>query len=89
VAYATRTRQYLWEVELPLEATIADAIEAARGIAQLPEIPWDTSAVGIFGERRNRADRPLDADRVEIYRPLRSDPRARRRERVEELRKKR
>ncbi|MGH8138832.1 MAG: RnfH family protein [Steroidobacteraceae bacterium] len=87
VAYATRERQYLWKVDLAPEATIADAIEAARQVAKLPQVPWDSAPVGIFGELRARADRPADADRIEIYRPLRSDPRDRRRERVQRLRK--
>jgi len=79
VAYADATRQYLWPVELPAEATIAAAIEAARRQAPDLAIPWDSAPVGVFGEPRTRADRPSDGDRIELYRPLRDDPRARRR----------
>jgi uncharacterized protein len=93
VAYATREHQYLWTVDLPEGATIADALEVARGLAaatlttvvtrrELDEVPWDTAPVGIFGEPRDRAEVPGDGDRIEIYRPLRGDPRQRRRERV-------
>jgi putative ubiquitin-RnfH superfamily antitoxin RatB of RatAB toxin-antitoxin module len=93
VAYAARQWQHLWTVDLPAEATIADALTAARLIAEgsptsdgksadRPDVPWDTAPVGIFGELRDRQDVPADGDRVEIYRPLRSDPRERRRERV-------
>ena len=93
VAYATRERQYLWTVDLPEKATIAEALEVARGLAaatlttpgtrrELEEVPWDSAPVGIFGELRDRPDVPADGDRIEIYRPLRSDPRQRRRERV-------
>jgi uncharacterized protein len=93
VAYATREHQYLWTVDLPEGATIADALEVARGLAaatlttadtrlELDEVPWDTAPVGIFGEPRDRAEVPGDGDRIEIYRPLRSDPRQRRRDRV-------
>jgi len=87
VAYATRERQYLWAVDVPAEATIAEAIEAARRIAGHPEIPWDTAPVGIFGERRDRSYCPADSDRIELYRPLSSDPREKRRERVQRARK--
>ena len=88
VAYATRERQYLWTVELPASARIADALAAARagaaaaapGIAAA--VPWDTASVGIFGEPRGRADTCADGDRIELYRPLPEDPRARRRERA-------
>lgn len=79
VAYADSTRQYLWPVTLPAEATVAEAIEAARGQAQDADIPWDGAPVGIFGEPRTRADVPVDGDRIELYRPLQDDPRQRRR----------
>lgn len=79
VAFAGATRQFLWQVVLPADATIADAIEAARQQAQGAEVPWDSAPVGIFGEPRARADLPADGDRIELYRPLRDDPRERRR----------
>jgi len=85
VAYATRERQFSWEVELADHATIADALAAARAIAANEEVPWDSAPVGIFGELRRRAAVPLDGDRVEIYRPLAADPRERRRQRMRHL----
>jgi putative ubiquitin-RnfH superfamily antitoxin RatB of RatAB toxin-antitoxin module len=87
VAYATRERQYLWAVDVPAGATIADVIEAARQLADEPDVPWETAPVGIFGQLRERSDCPAEGDRVEIYRPLPSDPRDRRRERVQKQRK--
>jgi len=79
VAYADCARQYLWPVVLSAEATIAEAIAAARREAHNLDIPWDSAPVGIFGEARSRTDVPADGDRIELYRPLRDDPRARRR----------
>jgi uncharacterized protein len=79
VAYGDSVRQYLWPVTLPAEATIGEAIEAARRQAPGVEIPWDSAPVGVFGEDRGRADIPADGDRIELYRPLRDDPKARRR----------
>ena len=88
VAYATRTRQYLWSVELPGQASIADALAAARASADpAAAIPWDSAPVGIFGEPRARTDVCADGDRIELYRPLRRDPRERRRERVQRERR--
>ena len=82
VAFAADgARQYLWRVVLPAEATIAEAIGAARRQAPAADIPWDSAPVGIFGEPRTRADLPADGDRIELYRPLSEDPRVRRRAR--------
>ena len=79
VAYADSVRQYLWPVTLPAEATISEAIEAARRQAPEVDVPWDSAPVGVFGEVRSRGDIPADGDRIELYRPLRDDPKARRR----------
>jgi uncharacterized protein len=79
VAYGDCARQYLWPVALPAEATIGDAIEAARRQAPDVDVPWDSAPVGIFGEPRSRADLPAEGDRIELYRPLPDDPKARRR----------
>jgi hypothetical protein len=85
VAFATRERQYLWSVELRPSARIADALAAA--CRQVPaelagQVPWDSAPVGVFGVLRTRSDSCADGDRIELYRPLRRDPRERRRERV-------
>ncbi len=83
VAYATPEGQWLWEVELPDVATVADALSAARAAANRDDVPWDTAPLGIFGQPCNRPDVPSDGDRIEIYRPLAADPRERRRQRVQ------
>jgi uncharacterized protein len=97
VAYATRDHQYLWAVELPADATVAQAIAAARdsaghagahenageaGAAPGDGIPWEDADVGIFGEICSRDRVPADGDRIELYRPLAQDPREARRNRV-------
>jgi uncharacterized protein len=92
VAYATPVRQYLWTVELPPGATIAEALAAAREGAGADggastQIPWDTAPVGVFGEPRRRGDGFSDGDRIELYRRLQKDPRERRRERVQRQRR--
>jgi putative ubiquitin-RnfH superfamily antitoxin RatB of RatAB toxin-antitoxin module len=87
VAYATRERQYLWAVDVPADATIAEVVEAARQLADEPDVPWDTAPIGVFGEVHERSYVPAEGDRVEIYRPLASDPRDRRRQDVQRQRK--
>ena len=81
VAYATAERQWLWVVTLPESATVGDALELARGEATGIDVPWSAD-VGIFGELCERDAVPRDGDRIELYRPLRADPKESRRERA-------
>ena len=82
VAYATAERQFLWPVEIDAGASIAEVIAAARRGASEAAVPWESAPVGIFGELRERDAVPADGDRIEQYRPLEQDPRARRRARL-------
>jgi putative ubiquitin-RnfH superfamily antitoxin RatB of RatAB toxin-antitoxin module len=91
IAYATEARQFLWSLELPPAATIAEALSACRAqvgerVAGVP-IPWDGAPVGVFGEPRERSAPCADGDRIELYRALTADPRARRRERLARARR--
>ena len=81
VAFALPDRQWLWEVELEDAGTVADALERARALAGPIEVPWDGS-VGIYGQLCERNAVPRHGDRIEIYRPLRADPKVSRRARV-------
>ena len=81
VVYAIAERQWLWQVALDDAADVGAALAAARQQAGTLEVPWDGD-VGIFGELCARNAPLRDGDRVEIYRPLRSDPKESRRERA-------
>ncbi len=81
VAYATAERQWLWVVTLSDDATVAEALGLARTAAAGIDVPWDAD-VGIFGELCDRAAVPRDGDRIEIYRPLKADPKESRRARA-------
>jgi len=74
VAYALPSRQDILALALPAGSTVQQAIEAS-GIRQLyPEIDLSVQKVGIFG-RLAKLDEVLQpGDRVEIYRPLKADP---------------
>lgn len=86
VAYASPQGQFLFNLELPLGASVAQALAAARtvadarGLAAL--IPWESTRVGIFGEPCGRDARPREGDRIEIYAPLPEDPKQARRKRA-------
>jgi putative ubiquitin-RnfH superfamily antitoxin RatB of RatAB toxin-antitoxin module len=69
-------------VEVAEDATVSEVIAAARRQSQDETVPWECAPVGIFGELCDRRTRPRDGDRIELYRPLRIDPKAARRSRA-------
>jgi uncharacterized protein len=79
--YALPERQWLWTVEMPDDATVGDALREARLQAGELDVPWNAET-GIFGESCAREFRFRDGDRIELYRPLSSDPKASRRARA-------
>jgi uncharacterized protein len=81
VVFALPQRQWSWAVALEDHADVAMALSAARAQAGDEPVPWDAD-VGIFGEPCGRDAVPRDGDRIEIYRPLRSDPKESRRARA-------
>lgn len=78
----------LLRVEVAPGATVGEALELARELAALPagEVDWASAPCGVWGERCGRGQALRAGDRVELYQPLASDPRARRRQRVRRAR---
>jgi len=77
VVYAEPTRQLVRELSLAPGSTVADAIRSAAIAVDAQDLRF-----GIFG-RLAEATTPLrDGDRVEIYRPLKIDPKEARRRRA-------
>jgi hypothetical protein len=83
VVAARPEQQALRRVELAAGSTVADAV-AASGLA----VPA-TARFGIYGKVVPAGTVLRDGDRVEIYRPLRADPKDLRRLRVAQKRMKR
>lgn len=80
VAYADPQRQILRALEIAAGTSVADAVSASRILDGLPG--FVPAGYGIFG-RIVAPDSPLrDGDRVELYRPLRIDPKQARRKRA-------
>lgn len=80
VVYALAEEADAVSLSLPPGATLRDAV-AASGLLDR-EVDLDKQAFGIFGKRVG-VDHPLaEGDRVEIYRPLRIDPKEARRKRA-------
>lgn len=86
VAYAVSGTQRVIEVELQEDASVRDAIASSGLLAEFPEIDLAHAAVGIFGERATLDTRVEEGDRVEIYRPLKADPKTARRTRAAQRR---
>lgn len=86
VVYALADGQALCHVTLPGGSTIQDALERSGIVQRFPGVDFSTCQVGVFGKVRSRNTPLRDGDRVEIYRPLRAEPKAARRLRVRERR---
>jgi putative ubiquitin-RnfH superfamily antitoxin RatB of RatAB toxin-antitoxin module len=82
VAIALPGRQEVIAVELPDGGTVADAIAAARIAERFPGVDVAALKTGIWSREASPATRLRDSDRVEVYRPLKADPKAMRRSRA-------
>jgi putative ubiquitin-RnfH superfamily antitoxin RatB of RatAB toxin-antitoxin module len=80
VAYALPQRQVLRRILLPAGSTVEDAIRLSGLRAEFPEM--DPTRTGIHGKAVPLGAILRDRDRVEIYRPLRADPKEVRRTRA-------
>jgi len=82
VVFADVAQAVVRSVQVESGATVADAIRAS-GIEQAIGIgKIDLSRVGVFGRVVDPATPLRDGDRVEVYRPLKIDPKEARRRRA-------
>lgn len=84
VAYALEDEQFLFTQRVDAGTTVAQALAASRLLAEFPNL--NIEKVGIFSKLASPETVLRAGDRIEVYRPLKIDPRVRRRERVEEER---
>ena len=83
VAYVRADVQSVVRLALPSDGmTAAQAIAASGLCGKYPELATGNLTVGIFGRPCEPTRVLQPRDRVEIYRPLRNDPRAIRRARA-------
>ncbi|HJY75128.1 MAG TPA: RnfH family protein [Burkholderiales bacterium] len=83
VVFAAPERQLVRRVELPAGSTVEDAVSAS-GLGEA-----GAARLGIYGKVVSAGTAVHDGDRVEIYRPLRADPKDLRRLRAAKSRAKR
>ena len=82
VVYAEPDRAFNVELSLPKGSRVSDAIEQSDVRAALPGIVIRDDRLGIFARRVPPDTVLVDGDRVEIYRPLKVDPKEARRKRA-------
>ncbi len=87
VAYALSEAQTVLSVSVPAGASVEQAIRRSGILERFPEIDLSSNPVGIFSRKARLQDRVSAGDRIEIYRPLRIDPKAARRRRAALARK--
>ncbi|MCG8379468.1 MAG: RnfH family protein [Proteobacteria bacterium] len=84
VCYALKDDFYSHLMKVPEGTTIEDAIRHSGVLEEFPEIDLEKNKVGVFSEIRSLADLVAEGARIEIYRPLKMDPKEARRLRVEQ-----
>ena len=82
VAVALATRQEVIDLDLPANATVAEAIAAARLAQRFPGVDFSATRAGIWSRAAGGDERLREGDRVELYRPLKADPKQQRRNRA-------
>ena len=82
VAYSPAPREvHEWELSLPEGATVRQALAASPLAQAFPGIDPLALAVGVWGRTAPPEQVLRERDRVEIWRPLKVDPKIARRER--------
>ena len=79
VAYANSQEQALLKVEVAAGTTAEQAVLQSGILTQFQEIDWSSCNIGIFSEPIAKDQLLQEGDRVEIYRPLKIDPKEARR----------
>lgn len=79
VAFALPERQKIVTLSVPAGTTAREAVKLADLARHFPDISpptFEQAALGIFGKRLRDPERQVlqAGDRVEVYRPLRIDP---------------
>ena len=74
VAYAGKTNQEWFEVDVPEESTVEDVIKLSGLLERFPEIDLENQKIGIFGKQTKLNKKVEAGNRIEVYRPITADP---------------
>ena len=82
LAYSSKARHTReWHLTVPFGTTVEQAILQSGALREFTDLRWDQLALGIWGKACSARQWVKHNDRIEIYRPLRVDPKVARRER--------
>jgi len=79
LAVAWPELQVIVPLRLPAGSTVLQAIDQSGIRERFPDLEISPERLGVFAERKSPDDLLRDGDRVEIYRPLKVDPKVARR----------
>lgn len=76
VAYARPEKQQIIEIEVPEQTTALEAVKLSGITDVFPEVNPDAIDMGVFGKviKDPSVHELREGDRVELYRPLKIDP---------------
>lgn len=86
VAYALPERQCILRLRVPVGSSAYEAVRCSEVGSLFADLDVERAVLGIFGKVLDAPRRHVlqPGDRIEIYRPLLSDPREARRQRARE-----
>ncbi len=82
IVYATAQKQMLLTLRVPENTIVAEAILQSGILEQFSELTFESLNVGIFSTPCSLEKEVKNGDRIEIYRPLLTDPKEARRQRA-------
>ncbi len=74
VVYATLEKQKIIDMKIDYHTTVCQAIVQSAILQEFSEIDLNKNKVGIYGELVALDRIVSENDRIEIYRPLKTDP---------------
>ncbi len=82
LVYSSAPRQVReWALDVPDGSSLGQAVVQSGALTEFSELALGDLSAGVWGKRHSQNHRLKDNDRIEIYRPLRVDPKVARRER--------
>ena len=89
VAYATKEKQLIVELDVEAGMTIREAVKLSRLDMKFEGLDLQTNPVGIFGKKVLKPEQQevAEGDRYELYRPLLIDPKKARANRADKAKK--